>query len=99
MAVSGNRKVHDISSTIATGGTAQALAAANELRNGYSVQNLSSGNLYVNDVGGAAVTTATGASITLIPGALYESPAGVRPTAAISIIGATTSQAFAAREW
>lgn len=99
MAASGNGKITDLSSTIAAGGTAQALVAANELRRGYSVMNLSSGNLFVNDVGGTAVTTGTGSSITIIPGALYESPRDQRPTSAISIIGATTSQAFAAREW
>lgn len=99
MPASGNGKISDLSSTITTGGTAQQLAAANELRRGYSVQNLSSGNLFVNDVGGTAVTTQTGSSITIIPGALYESPRDQRPTSAISIIGATTGQAFAAREF
>lgn len=99
MAANGNGKITDLSGTIATGGTAQALVAANELRRGYSVMNLSSGNLFINDVGGTAVSTLTGASITIIPGALYESPRDQRPTQAISILGATTAQAFAAREW
>jgi hypothetical protein len=98
MAASGSRKIHDLSGTIATGGTAQALAAANELRTGYSVYNASAGNLFINDVGGTAVTNG-GSSFTLAPGVLYETPRSLRPTAAISIIGATTSQAFVAREW
>jgi hypothetical protein len=32
-------------------------------------------------------------------GALYENPPNGVPTGAISIYGATTAQAFAAREW
>lgn len=99
MPASGNGKATSISGTITAGGAAQALATANELRKGYSVMNLSSGKLFVNDVGGTAVSTETGASITIIPGALYESPDTQRPTQAISILGATTGQAFAAREW
>ena len=95
----GSLIITDGSSTITTGGTAQTLFAAAAERRGYTVQNLSSGNLYINDVGGTAVTTAAGSSFTLAPGALYESPDGGRPTQAISIIGATTGQAFAAREW
>lgn len=95
----GSLIITDGSGTITTGGTAQTLFAAAAERRGYSVQNLSSGNLYINDVGGTAVTTATGASFTLTPGSMYESPQQGRPTQAISIIGATTSQAFAAREW
>lgn len=99
MAASGDGQIRDLSGTITTGGTAQALSAANPLRKGYSVQNISGGNLYINDVGGTAVTSSAGSSITIIPGALYESPRNQLPTRAISIIGATTSQAFAAREW
>lgn len=99
MATSGDSQIRDISGTITTGGTAQTLTAAQVVRKGYSVQNLSSGNLYVNDVGGTAVSTGTGSSITIVPGALYESPRNQLPTRAISILGATTGQAFAAREW
>lgn len=99
MAASGNGKLSDLSGTITSGGTAQSLAATNELRIGYSVMNLSSGKLFVNDVGGTAVSTEAGASITINAGDLYESPRDQRPTQAISILGATTGQAFAAREW
>jgi hypothetical protein len=95
----GSGQITDGSATIAAGGTAQSLFVADVKRRGYSVQNLSSGNLFINDVGGTAVSTGTGASFTLIPGALYESPDGAMPIQAISILGATTSQAFAAREW
>lgn len=95
----GSGRPTDLSSTIAAGGTAQTLCAADPKRFGYRVQNLSSGNLYINDVGGTAVTTGTGSSFTLIPGAMYESPTSMRPINAVSIIGATTSQAFSAAEW
>src|SRR5690348_14756535 len=88
----------DKSGTIASGGTAQSLMAADQARKGYSVYNASSGNLYVNDVGGTAVTTG-GSSFTIAPGTLYESPPNQLPIQAVSIIGATTSQAFIAREW
>lgn len=95
----GSGRPTDLSSTIATGGTAQQLCAADPKRMGYRVMNLSSGNLFINDVGGTAVSTGTGSSFTLIPGAMYESPESMRPINAISIIGATTSQAFQACEW
>lgn len=95
----GSATPRDKSSTIATGGTAQALMAADQARKGYCVQNLSGGNLFINDVGGTAVSTGTGSSFTLVAGAIYESPPNQLPVYAISILGATTSQAFAAREW
>lgn len=89
----------DRSSTIASGGTAQTFAAASTSRRGYRVMNISAGNLYVNDKGGTAVATSAGASYTLIPGAMYESAPNGVSTAAISIIGATTSQAFEGATW
>jgi hypothetical protein len=84
------------SGTITTGGTAQTLAAANTARRGYRVMNLSSADLWLNDKGGAA--TAAQPSIRIVSGAVYESPAFGASTAAISILGATTGQAFEAAE-
>lgn len=95
----GSGRPTDLSSTIAAGGTAQALCAADPKRFGYRVQNLSSGNLFINDVGGTAVSTGTGSSFTLTPGSMYESSPNMRPISGISILGATTSQAFSACEW
>jgi len=85
----------DKSGTIATGGTAQAAIALNANRRGFYIQNLSAGVLWISDT-----TTAVAASPSIkIPvDGLYESMPGNCPTAAISIIGATTGQAFAARE-
>lgn len=85
----------DRSGTITSGGTAQTLMASNSSRKGWWVQNTSSGDLWINEIGGAAVVG--GSSIRLTPGSLYEPP--VLATYAISIIGATTGQTFAGREW
>lgn len=85
------------SGTITIGGTAQQLMAANPSRRGWQLQNNSSGVLWFNETGSTAV--ANQPSFALYPGLMYESPVGAASTAAISIIGATTGQAFTAREW
>ncbi|WFU37331.1 hypothetical protein QA640_22835 [Bradyrhizobium sp. CB82] len=86
----------DKSGTITAGGSAQTLMALNASRRGFYVQNQSTGDLWISSLGTAA---ATQPSLWLPPGAFYEPEAGGVPTAAISIFGATTGQAFAAREW
>lgn len=87
----------DRSGSIASGGTAQTIMAANAGRFGFWILNSSSANLYLNDIGGAA--QAGGSSLTLVPGQLYELPTNARATAAVSLYGATTGQTFVAREW
>jgi len=84
------------SGTITTGGTAQTLSAANSARNGFWIQNQSAGSLWIYELGAA---TQASPSLEIKPGQLYEYPAGGVPASAISIIGATTGQVFAAREW
>lgn len=84
------------SGTITTGGTAQVAIAENSKRIGFWIQNVSAGDLYVNDVGTAA---ATGSSVKIAAGSIYESPAMGCVTGDISIFGATTAQAFVAREY
>ena len=86
----------DRSGTIALGGTAQVLMAKNGGRRGFWIQNLSAGDLYINETGAAA---ASAPSIRIASGALYESIRNACPQTAISIFGATTGQAFSAREW
>lgn len=86
----------DKSGTIAAGGTAQTAIALNANRRAFWIQNLSAGDLWISDVGPA---TAASPSLKIVAGGLYESMPGNCPTSAISIIGATTSQAFAAREY
>jgi hypothetical protein len=85
------------SGSITAGGTAQQLMPANAARLGWSIQNHSTGDLWVNDVGGTAA--AIQPSIQVPSGALYESPPGCAPTSSISVFGATTGARFAAREW
>lgn len=86
----------DISGTITLGGTAQTIAAANGGRLGFWIQNNSSGDLWINTL---ATAVASQPSLKIAAGALYESPVGLAPVGAISIIGATTGQAFSAREF
>ncbi len=86
----------DRGGTITAGGTAQQLMAANAARRGYSVQNQSTGDLYIN-----ALTTATidYHSLKIPAGSLYETPSNHVGPGAVSIIGATTAAAFFAREF
>jgi hypothetical protein len=86
----------DRSGMIAAGGTAQVAAAANPARQGFFVQNISTADLWLSSVGTAL---AGSPSLRIAPGQLYESPAHGVPSTAISIIGATTGQAYVAREW
>ncbi len=85
----------DRSGTITLGGTAQTIMSAWTGRHGCVIQNQSTGDLWVNST--AAATTAQ-PSIQIKPGAQYVC---MWPPSdgAHSIVGATTAQAFAAREW
>jgi len=97
IAIKGNPVTYtNRSSTITSGGVAQTLMAANASRNGFLIQNVSSGDLWISSLGTAA---ASQPSIQLPPMAYYEPPLNGVPVAAISIYGATTGQAFSAREW
>lgn len=81
--------------TITTGGAAQDALPANSNRQGYDLQNVSAGDLWWRDDGTDA--TAGEPSFRLPAGAYYETPAGYRPKGRVSIIGATTGQAFSVR--
>lgn len=88
----------DHSGTIAVGGTAQQLMAANANRRGWVIKNTSVANLYVNETGATAVVG--NPSWTVIPGDTFPlSQPTNAPSGAISIIGPNTSQSFLAREW
>lgn len=87
----------DKSGSIVAAGTAQALMAASNVRNGFSVQNNSAGDLWINELGSTAVTSQP--SLKIASGAIYETPRGFPCPYAVSIIGATLGQAFTAREW
>jgi len=86
----------DKSGTITAGGSAQTIMAANTNRRGFSIQNNSNADLWFS---GLATAVVTQPSMRLASGALYESPMHAVVTGAISMIGATTGQAFTAREW
>lgn len=92
-----NGTLTDRSGTITAGGTAQQAMAANSLRQGFSVQNLSTtADLWINSLGTAA---AAQPSLKLAPGAYFETPARYGALGALSVFCATTGVAFAAREW
>ena len=85
----------DRSGTITAGGTAQVVFPAWTGRHGCVVQNQSAGSLWVSET----ATAVAGPPSVLIPTGqqfLCMSPASGQ---AYSIIGATTAQAFAARQW
>lgn len=83
----------DRSGSITTGGTAQSLVAANTSRQSLKGQNISAGNLGLNEIGGTAVIGAAG-TYTVAAGQAFS----VSTNRAVSIVGATTGQAFTATE-
>lgn len=85
-----------ISGTITSGGSAQNAVASNAARKGYLLQNQSNASLWFNTLAAAIQGQP---SLELKAGQSYETPPGGQGTGAISIIGSTTGQAFAAREW
>src|SRR5579863_8963682 len=87
----------DGSGTLAAAGSAQTLFGGIVPVNGFLVQNNSAAALWICDVGTAS---AGGASIQLAAnGGIYWTLSGYKPAGAVSLFGATTGQAFAARRW
>lgn len=86
----------DGSGIITSGGVAQPLFGGLTPAHGYLIANNSIQLLYVSDVGTAI---AGGASIPIAVGTVFFTPTGYRPAGPVSLFGATTSQAFAARSW
>lgn len=85
----------DRSGTITLGGTAQSLMAANLARRYLFVENLSVGDEWINFTVAAVLSQP---SIRLVPGASFVMESSIVSSDALSIIGATTAQAFAAKE-
>jgi hypothetical protein len=85
----------DHSGTITSGGTQQTLMAANPTRRYLLIENLSSGDLWFNFTTNAIVGQP---SLQLPAGASYDMSGDFVSTERVSIIGATTGQAFATRE-
>ncbi len=87
------------SGVLTAANTAQDLMPANAARNGWTIQNQSTGNLYVRSKGsaGTALATLDQNSLIIPPGAAYDPP---RITIhALSITGASAGQTFFAEEW
>lgn len=81
--------------TITTGGTSQVLAPFTFRRQGFEIQNLSTGDLYFNIGNTAGLNT----SFKLVVGGSYSSPATRCSIESINIWGATTGQQFAFIEY
>ena len=95
----------NISGTITLGGTAQYIdTAARPSRKGFFIQNHSAGDLWVMNSTTIAATMSQ-PSIRIPAGAMYETPSsgdlggGAYEAGPITIIGATTGQAFTGRTW
>lgn len=87
----------DGSGTVSAGGSPQLLFGGIVPAHGFLVQNNSSAALWISDAGTAS---SGGASIQLAAnGGLFTTPSGYKPAGAVSLYGATTGQAFAARRW
>lgn len=86
----------DKSGAITTGATSQTLAAANANRKYIIIQNISAEDMWFRWDGSAA--TADKPSIKLATGQSWENPAHWCPTAAITVIAATTGSKFTAWE-
>jgi hypothetical protein len=83
----------DRSGAITTGGTAKELAPANTERRSLKGQNISAGDLWINENGGTAAADTQGS---------YKVPGGstfsIGTNRTISIVGATAGQAWTATE-
>jgi hypothetical protein len=84
----------DRSGAVTLGGTAQPLAAANAARIGLVGENISAGDLWLNEIGGAAAVDTAGSYVVPSRGTF-----SISTNRAISIIGATTGQKFTATEF
>lgn len=84
------------SGTITTGGVAQNVLAADSNGYNYFIQNNSTGDLWFSTL---ATAVASQPSIRLPAGAVYETPDSLKAVGALSVLGATTGQAFTVRKW
>lgn len=80
--------------TNATAGTATTLAPANAARKGLNIQNISAGNIGINEVGGTAAIGSAG-TYTVAAG----NTVSIRTNRAISVVGSAASQVYTATEF
>jgi hypothetical protein len=85
----------DKSGTITAGGTAQTLSAAKS-RKYLFIQNLSVSNLYINFTSAASASVG---SVVIIPGGSFVQEGSFVSSELVSVFGATTGQAFTAKEF
>ncbi|MBT9137685.1 MAG: hypothetical protein DDT31_00223 [Syntrophomonadaceae bacterium] len=83
-----------LNQTIATGGTAQQVFETNPNRRYIALQNLSSGDLWI-DINRVAVIDQC---IKVLPNGYYETPSKAIPSFGLSVIAATTGQSFVVME-
>lgn len=88
--------VTDRSGTIAAGGTAQQVMAANTTRKYLFYQNNSDTDQWIN---WGVVAVANEPSIKIVAGASYENPAHFCPSGLISVFCATTGKTFTSKEF
>jgi len=86
----------DKSGTVTSGGTAQNAIASNTSRKDWRLSNLSNDILYITDTGTAA-TAANG--VPVYPGQTISANSRGTSTSAISVLGATTGDAWSAVEY
>lgn len=84
------------SGSIATGGSSQVFIPANPSRRGFTFQNQSVADMYINESGTAAPDNS---SLRVPAGGYFTPPPQQSSTGAVSVFGATTGQAFFAREF
>ncbi len=84
----------DRSGSITAANTGQQVAAANTSRRAMAIQNTSSGDLFVNEVGQSAGAAGSAGTYTIPAGATFT----VKTTSAVSIRGGTVGQTYTATE-
>jgi hypothetical protein len=80
--------------TITSGGVAQNLALARTTRTGWLLQNLSNGDLWVDDTNNPSVD----ASILVPAGTMFVCPENMVTTGILKILGSTANAKFVFRE-
>lgn len=80
--------------TSGTAGTSTTLAAANSARRGLNIQNISTGNIGINEFGGAAAIGTAGTYTVAAGGSI-----NVRTNGQINVVGSAASLAYTATEF
>lgn len=87
------------SSTITTGGVAQALFSGAAPVHGWKVQNLGASNCYVSDETTTPSASTAGSYTVFANGGQYSTEPGQLPVGPVYLTCPTTGQAFSAQKW